>query len=83
MNLEFILHKDRVSEITSREWKLVQKEIANRIKRGTVDVWYDIFEVSYHVAKAGFDCYYKCLDHYNALPAREKAWVKKHVWKTS
>ena len=68
--LEFVLHKDRATPLTTDDWKFVQKSIEGRIKRRTLDVWYDIPDLCYHVAKAGFACYYVCVKHHNALPTK-------------
>ena len=76
MRLEYILHTGRDTALTTEEWKFVQKSVEGRINRGTLNVWYDISDLCYHVAKAGFKCYYKCLKAHNALPRKYAAYAR-------
>ena len=66
--LDYILDKDRETPLSTEEWRFVRKSVEGRINRGTLNVWYDVPNLSHHVMKAGFDCYNCCLRAHNAMP---------------
>ena len=74
--LEFVIHKDRDTKLTTEEWRFVQKSVEGRINRRTLDVWYDIPDLCVQVARHGFECYYACLKAHNALPKKYYAFAR-------
>lgn len=66
--LDLILHKDRTTPLSTAEWNFVRTSVEGRIKRGTLNVWYDVPNLNMHVSKAGFNCYICCLRAHDAYP---------------